>query len=156
MFGEVFNLYKILKKPLKNEIINETLRFPWETDFKLEMFTLFFKMLRDFRNQFAHDIVLSKISIQSPLPLTRINKQLTATNSFEKDFLPSKNINNIFACILIIVLCTNDLDQLQMTSTRLLNAFSVNKNISTQAFKLPENFESILVKLTDYKSNLIS
>lgn len=116
MFGEVFYWFKILKLDSKKIISNEMVNFPisLSSDEEVELFTESIDILREFRNFFAHNSVLSHMKSKRQLNLTYIGDFSDSESILYNLKNDPNNKNNLLACFLCILLLSKDSDQLNI------------------------------------------
>ncbi|ANZ64488.1 hypothetical protein AYR62_10595 [Secundilactobacillus paracollinoides] len=110
-----------------------------------ELFKDAMTCLRQFRNFFAHNSVLSQMQCSQQLKLQKIKKILNDDIVIQNTEIIFKNRNNLFACFLCVMLLSNDSDQLNIFLLGLEQTISSLSNeveaefIIYDIFKLPIN-----------------
>lgn len=112
--GETIYWFKGINSNGKGKISSQLLHVPTPltSNLQLELFQITIDILREFRNFFAHNSVLSHMSSNRELKfelLTTTNSEFNLLNGITVNV---KNRHNLLACFLSILVLSNDYDQL--------------------------------------------
>lgn len=115
-FGETVYWYKCLDNQGKLEVSSEMLHLPQEmsSTHMLELFQIVIDLIREFRNFFAHNSVLSHMKSKRKLKIKLIG-DVNSSDSLVSGITDNlNNSRNLLACFLSILLLSKDPDQLKL------------------------------------------
>lgn len=142
-FGELFFWYKCLPQDIKINI-NSELVSQSADGIDTELFIPMLDLLREFRNFFAHNSVLSQMKSERQLDKSQLKKiTLKNTNSIKPADIISQN-NDINCCLIAILCLSNDYDQIDYFYRQLYALVNIideeplsgNKNFFSDIFNL--------------------
>ncbi|MFC6253029.1 Abi family protein [Secundilactobacillus hailunensis] len=157
--GQTINWYKIL--PLEGRISVARQLLPSNitlSDQKcVEYFTAIISLIRQFRNHFAHNDVLSQMQSREKVNMKIINEILKIPIVKSSEIL-NKNMNNLFACVFCILVLSNDTNQLKIFTSSINGAMEIVENSANtfnfkEIFGLPTDLISRIQRLIDIRSN---
>lgn len=146
MFGESIYWYKSLKSDGKFIISSQLISIKiTERELLLATVAQTLDVLRDFRNFFAHNSVLSQMKSDRKLNNKDIYLALDDDDIFTANELDEETSNGLYACLLSILFLSTDPDQLQffaLNIEQILNSIDENDQqlIFNEIFGLPVDF----------------
>lgn len=147
--GETMYWFKALKSIDKGSLAHQLLPETFILQKNVNGTNLFLEsidLIREFRNFFAHNSVLSQMKSSRQVQLNKIDDAFE-NELIHRDELEPSNYNNLFACFFCIILLSQDADQLRLFQSQIQAVIDLAVSadagfIVTNIFKLPIDIAS--------------
>ena len=161
--SDSINLYKIMKRENKTDIVNKLLNIQNEPtddeyiELKKNLFGSFFNMIKSYRNKLAHPTVLIKHALPNELIFKKIGEYSNYTLIYNRTFDTKYRKSIIFSLILSIIPMINLFDismNFYFDIRMFLKKYEHEKVFSKDIFDLlniPKDLESRIVKFIVFK-----